>query len=235
VIPFTYEQVSIFQEGMAAAKVNGKWGYIDKTGTWKIEPQFSIARPFSSNMAAVSIGDKWGFINKAGKVVLDVKYDWAESFMEGTATLKQGDLYALIDVNLKFLTSFEFGSIWPRIGGRAIAANADDMYGVIDNKGKWILAPTFSNLGTRVSDGLIAAEKDGIWGFINLRGEWVLKPQFEYAFNFMDGLAKVKMVLANYEAAYGYVDKKGTMYWDPSNVKPSQPESKDEDDWSWRP
>jgi hypothetical protein len=33
VIPFIYEDARRFSEGLAAVKIDGKWGYIDKTGT----------------------------------------------------------------------------------------------------------------------------------------------------------------------------------------------------------
>ena len=39
-----------------------KWGFIDKTERYVINPQFVMASSFSDGLAAVRIGDKWGFI-----------------------------------------------------------------------------------------------------------------------------------------------------------------------------
>ncbi len=43
-----FEQAKSFSAGVAAAKQNGKWGYINTAGEWIIEPQFLDAGAFSS-------------------------------------------------------------------------------------------------------------------------------------------------------------------------------------------
>jgi len=66
-----------FSEGLAAVRIGdeetGKWGYIDKTGKFAVNPQFDWALGFSDGLAAVRIGDvattKWGYINKTGRFV----------------------------------------------------------------------------------------------------------------------------------------------------------------------
>jgi hypothetical protein len=67
-----------FSEGLAAVKVgeNGvpKWGYVDATGAWIIQPQFDAASPFSEGLAAVATGSgentRLSFIDKTGKVAI---------------------------------------------------------------------------------------------------------------------------------------------------------------------
>ena len=53
----------------------GKWGFIDKTGSFVINPQFDFAWSFSDGLAAVRIGDyetgKYGFIDKTGSFVIN--------------------------------------------------------------------------------------------------------------------------------------------------------------------
>lgn len=44
----------------------GQWGFIDRTGTMAIEPQFDEVKGFSDGLAAVRIGDRWGFIDRNG-------------------------------------------------------------------------------------------------------------------------------------------------------------------------
>ncbi|MBN1460634.1 MAG: WG repeat-containing protein, partial [Armatimonadetes bacterium] len=41
--------------GLYPVSVDGKWGYIDKTGTIRIQPQFDDARDFSDGLAAVRV------------------------------------------------------------------------------------------------------------------------------------------------------------------------------------
>lgn len=65
-IPPTFVQVKSFSEGLAAAKCKKStagpyeelWGYVDKTGAYRIEPQFHVADPFHGGVALVQIGGK---------------------------------------------------------------------------------------------------------------------------------------------------------------------------------
>lgn len=51
----------LFHCGLVAVKSGDKWGYIDKTGKYVINPQFDSASPFSDNgLARVEVGDKYG-------------------------------------------------------------------------------------------------------------------------------------------------------------------------------
>ena len=66
---------SRFSEGLAAVKIDGKWGFIDKSGQVVIQPQFSkpnlFAKPsyFFGGLALVWAGEKWGYIDTTGKYV----------------------------------------------------------------------------------------------------------------------------------------------------------------------
>ena len=55
-----------FSDGLAEVRIGdastGKWGFIDKTGHYVINPQFDFAQSFSDGLAAVRIGGKWGYI-----------------------------------------------------------------------------------------------------------------------------------------------------------------------------
>lgn len=51
-------------------KKDGKYGYIDSTGKFVIEPRFNWAGEFSEGLARVGIGGKGGVIDRTGKVVV---------------------------------------------------------------------------------------------------------------------------------------------------------------------
>jgi hypothetical protein len=71
-----------FSETLARIKIGDKWGYIDKTGKFVINPQFDFARDFSEGLAAVKIGGKCGYINKTGKIVIKPQFDDARDFQK---------------------------------------------------------------------------------------------------------------------------------------------------------
>ena len=55
-------------------KIHGtnKWGYIDKSGEWAIEPEYEEARVFSDGLGLVYSADKGaGFVNAQGQLVVE--------------------------------------------------------------------------------------------------------------------------------------------------------------------
>lgn len=91
-----------FSEGMAAVKINEKWGYINKLGQIVIPTQFVYAGQFKEGLAAVALrkGNKrvYGFINKSGQFTVQPKYDDVKEFKHGLAAVfftdSQGDIDA---------------------------------------------------------------------------------------------------------------------------------------------
>jgi hypothetical protein len=70
----------MFHEGLAAVSVGDKWGYIDKTGKFVINPQYDSALQFENGIAEVglkvprkpdSIMDdyQYGYIDRTGKYI----------------------------------------------------------------------------------------------------------------------------------------------------------------------
>ena len=59
-----------FSEGLARAKSDGKWGFIDVNGRWVMEPQYKDAENFIDGYAVVKTKDGWGIINKTGEFVV---------------------------------------------------------------------------------------------------------------------------------------------------------------------
>ncbi|MGI7157691.1 WG repeat-containing protein, partial [Campylobacter coli] len=62
-------------EGLARVGLNGKWGFIDKSGKFVIEPKFDSIWDFSEGLAKVGLNGKYGLIDKSGKIVIEPKFD----------------------------------------------------------------------------------------------------------------------------------------------------------------
>ena len=65
-----YDFAGVFSEGFAAVKLNGKYGFIDKTGREVIPCKYDYTFKFSEGFAAVELNGKYGFIDKKGKPLL---------------------------------------------------------------------------------------------------------------------------------------------------------------------
>jgi len=60
----------LFVGGLAPAKRNGQWGYINTNGDWQIPPAFLSADTFSNKLARISLlNNRWAYINATGQSV----------------------------------------------------------------------------------------------------------------------------------------------------------------------
>ncbi len=104
VIDQNISDISDFDEnGIAVAKSNGKYGFIDKTGEFVIEPAYKQAYAFANGYARVKLDEGWGFIDTSGKVVVESAYYRAtDMYADGySVVIKDGETYdyAIIDTN----------------------------------------------------------------------------------------------------------------------------------------
>lgn len=75
-----YEEALPFEEGLAAVKLDTKWGYIDLDLKPVIPFMFEKAEPFYQGKASVKRGGKWGMIDRNGKRLINYNYDLAFEF-----------------------------------------------------------------------------------------------------------------------------------------------------------
>ena len=74
-IPLKYEEIDVFSYGLVKAKLNGKWGFIDRKGTETVPFKYDEASYFRDGLAIVRTGNKWGMIDITGKEIIAPKYD----------------------------------------------------------------------------------------------------------------------------------------------------------------
>ena len=97
-----YEDAHPFSdEGYAAVKKNGKWGFIDKNGYEVISYIYDDALSFGQHLAAVKTGEFWGYINIYGHPVIDAVFIDAKSFSGGSAPV-------LTEKGWQFITLLEY-------------------------------------------------------------------------------------------------------------------------------
>ena len=92
VIDELYSSMKGFRDDWAAAKRDGKWTFIDKTGREMYPPRWDDTLGFDEGVAPVRQGDKWGVIDKSGELVAEPKYASVDFFSEGLATVQMFDL-----------------------------------------------------------------------------------------------------------------------------------------------
>ena len=196
-----FERCQEFSEGVAAAEVAGKYGYINTSGEFVIQPQFEEASYFSDGWAIVEKNGKKFYINRDGENVLEPDFEDFGHFSEGLAWFEKDGKYGYMDKSGKVIIepvheTFDMFS-------QGFAA-ADLLAGkIIDKFGNETTPPKewFESFTNEGSEDFIPVkdEKSGLFGFVDNNGKLVMEPQFEDADFPSDGIARVKK-----NGLYGY-------------------------------
>jgi hypothetical protein len=207
--------------GLYPINVNGKFGFMDRSGKTVITPQFDGTVGFSEGLAYVRVGTKYGYINTKGVLVITPQFDDAMLFRYGRAAVKlccgfwfpqkPGDRYGFIDKDGKYICSPDFSWVGQFSGDLAPVRTAGGVLAFVNRSGKVVMAGKFDGLRpTGFTAGIAAAASSGKWGFIDTTGKWVIDPQFESALDFADGPAPVMV-----GGRWGYIDQKGKFVVNP--------------------
>lgn len=76
---------------------NGRYGYVNSTGKFMIQPRYDDARNFREHMGAVEINGKWGFVNERGRQVVPCKYSLVMDYNMGYAVVRLGDRWGALN------------------------------------------------------------------------------------------------------------------------------------------
>ena len=191
--------------------VEGKQGFIDKSGKVVIKPYYEQVHSFVDELAPVKINGKWGFIDKLGRRFIHPQFDeirW--SFHEGLASVRAGDKWGFIDKNGKFIIepNLEYGHYF--VDARSIinvGKNTELRHGIIDKSGKLITEQLFEWSGWSFSEGLLDVKVNGKWGYVDRNGSMVIPPKYKDARGFSEGLAAV--AFDDGRNKWGFIDRNG--------------------------
>ncbi len=198
VLDFVYSKVGFFSNGLAPAKGNGpKYGYIDRTGRWSIEPQFTSAYEFDRGTAQVEIlhGDSYrkGLIGTNGNYIVRPKYTSLSPFNQyGLAVACLGgnpQRFTLINIHGENITTQTFRSIENFSEGLARVRKKDG-YGFVNLAGQVAIDAKFDK-ASDFREGRAAVWENGRCGFIDIQGNYIVEPEFSRCMDFKDGKAIV--------------------------------------------
>ncbi len=204
-IPPIFDAASDFHEGLAAVRIDDKWGFIDKTGKVVIEPQFNELQhefyaEFSEGLVAVNFEKakfakssrpeeetfKWGFVNKQGKIVIDPKF-WAE--IRKPPLFSEGFAAVILEVKNPHYVH--------------ISTDYGTKYGFIDKTGNIVIEAKYDK-AENFSNGIAKVKIDGKWGFIDKTGTVVIPLRYDEIEDFNNGLARAKI-----NEEWGFIDIAG--------------------------
>lgn len=168
VIEPKFDEAEDFSDGLAAVKMNDKWGFIDTLGNVKVDFKFSNKpNSFRNGRAFVQgTNNKWGIIDTDGYLIVEPVYHQVFNFSGGYAVVSLMDdkwnlTYQIIDINGKPVKVF------------AKPANSSETITVLSG----------------FSEGLAVAMKGYKKGLIDYKGNSVVGFQYRELYPMSCGMA----------------------------------------------
>ena len=203
-IPATYENASLFSDGLAAVYKDGKFGFIDKNNELIINFLFDDAQDFEHGRAIVEFNGKVGMIDRTGAFVMNPVYDDIGSISHGFFYAQKDDKYAFY--NLK--------------GSRQFNRNFDEAYTFSNGMAKVIMEDTTAFLNTdgtffiyatnadlrHFNDSLFVYEVRDSLNLIHADGSFIL-PFFVHR---LGNLYENRAIIEK-DNKYGYINKNGAI------------------------
>lgn len=178
--PTRYNLYGQVETGCIPVKKNGKWGVIDRSGKWIINPQFDLI---------VADGDRYlfrkdwryGWCDEKGKYVINPQFKDAQP-SEGYDLMavqdEESDEYGYIDKKGKWVIEPQYELAMPFLPSGVAFVYYKGEWGAIDRKGEWVINPQYRALHV-VSDNLALVMDSGEKiGLINNKGEYVVAPEY---------------------------------------------------------
>ena len=206
-----FEKVMSFSEGLAAAKKDGKWGYIDTMGNVVIPFQYNSVQAFSEGLAWVRLENssgstyQYGAVNTQGNLVIPfTEYELTEPFSNGLSLVCKNDKFGYVDKTGKIAIECQYFRAQSFSEGFAVVTNEEWISGYIDTNGTLVI-PYCYNTANSFSSGLAFVDS----GYINTNGEYAIEHKYYYSSVFSEGLAMVCNREGNSLILKGYIDRTG--------------------------
>jgi hypothetical protein len=228
-----------------------KFGYIDKTGEFVIQPIFFKASNFSQGIAFVNIKANQppnnnsitlsidGFvINKTGQVI---SQNFANTMAWRCSKEKYfpaidllipalwGGNYYFIDSSLNHFPKYNNESVFfeniTSFSEGLAGVYRDSCWRVIKINGQLLNQETYEDIKL-CSDGLLPVKKAGKWKFLNKKGGYEFINEFDSCNSFRHKLAYVEIYEAN-SIIKGYIDIRGKYIWQTISRRKYMEEKKD--------
>jgi hypothetical protein len=183
--------------------VDGRYGFIDRSGVVAIPPAFASVREFNDGLAPVLVGTQWGYIDARGQMAIPARFDVAEPFAEGLAAVRTASGPAYIDTSGAIVIRDTNFSGVGRPSEGLIPVKISGQWGYADRTGRPVIAPSYRRAFS-FSGGFAAVQVGEKWGFIDRQGQVAIAPRFTGVGNFVDGVAP-----AAEGASWGLIDTRG--------------------------
>ena len=134
-IPFKHDAAWDFTGGFARVKLNGKYGFMDKTGKEICPIKYDYAYCFCEGLAAVELNGKFGVINSQGKEIIPLIFDELE-FIGSAIRVAINYQFGVINYSGEYILPCEYDRIC--LCNDIIIATKTNKELIFDEKGEMI-------------------------------------------------------------------------------------------------
>lgn len=203
-LPASYENASVFANGLAAVYLDGKYGYIDKQNNVIINFQFDDAQDFNMGRAIVELEGKLGVIDRTGHFIIDPIYEDIGNYSEGLCYVYKEGRYTYMNMSGEQVFSTSFDDAYSFNGGRA-KVHLGDSSGYIRKDGSYLIVKEGVDLNYFAPDLFIYNTGDSV-NLISIADTLVLP-------HFVDRIGNLNENRSLFEKdeSFGYLDKKGAI------------------------
>ena len=186
---------------LAAVELNGRYGVIDRRGTFVLKPSCNKVEIHPSGMIQCEPYTKrrrkrvrGRMAKKAlyrgdGSLVIRARMFRLKTLADNRLAVRKGKRWGYVDSRGKWVIPATFKRARAFHAGFA-AVRRGKVWGFIDGTGKVVVALRFDAV-RRFGGGLAPAKKGHLWGYVDRKGRWVVKPRYKVAKPFEHGLAIV--------------------------------------------
>ena len=207
-----------------------RWGMVDRSGRWVIEPRFEALNNFSDGVALGRTPENpqiYEVVDMQGRTVFSTERD-LENFSEGLAVFINRDgLRGFVDktgavvIPAQFFEAEAFSDGLARVSVLDEQGDGGDQYGFIDQTGKVVIPLQYTSIQKAFQEGLVEAQPNDsqLWGYLDKTGEWAISPQFTAVLSFSEGLAGATKSPKTNEQ-WGFIDRTGAFAIAPQYFAP---------------
>ena len=213
--------------GLCQVREGDRWGFIDRSGQWVIQPQFQELQGFDAFGLAIAMqNDLCGLINREGQWVIEPTFnhimviepvyeelDWKLSLSGYIVQTTEG-FEGLMnpDGTWIFEPIYDWNSLNPGRYCSLWGASVNEKLGFLNPNGAWEIEPTFDNKYRHFDKNkLFIGEINDYSVLINLQGDILYKGDSNVNISLEDDLT-YKVIIGNY---YGFLDVHGDWIVEP--------------------
>ena len=194
---FAFEDVGVFSQGLAAASIEGRFGYVDPRGKTRIPFIFQVMEgfpdfaKFNEGLAVISLTGTMGIADTTGNVLIGDSFDQVRLLGGGLAVVYENGKGSLLQVNNEtFLTAAEFDSTG-FISYGSLPVKINGSWGAIDLQGKTLVAVQYNDI-IPAPKGFHAIQSDTGYGVLDATGSEVVNAIYDRASIYQERFIKLE-------------------------------------------